>query len=125
MLVEGLFSYDLLPLTEVWFQKEGFKTCILANKIEAQKKTGIFSSITVIVFFEDYPRKCIVKISGPFDICQKFERYLASIPPILTKGEKEVIIHERETVKMPCQYCGLLINIIESKCPNCGAITKK
>jgi hypothetical protein len=41
----------------------------------------------------------------------------------------EKIIHEKETireiVKIPCAYCGTLMEITASKCPNCGAPLKK
>jgi hypothetical protein len=49
----------------------------------------------------------------------------ASAP--VTQVEK--IIHEKETireiVKIPCAYCGTLIEITAAKCPNCGALLKK
>jgi hypothetical protein len=41
----------------------------------------------------------------------------------------EKIIHEKETireiVKIPCAYCGTLIEITAARCPNCGAPLKK
>ena len=35
--------------------------------------------------------------------------------------EKEII---REIVRLPCKYCGTLVNQIEIKCPNCGGNLK-
>jgi hypothetical protein len=41
----------------------------------------------------------------------------------------EKIIHEKETikeiVKIPCSYCGTLMEITETRCPSCGAPLKK
>ncbi len=41
----------------------------------------------------------------------------------------EKIIHEKETireiVKVPCGYCGTLVEITATKCPSCGAPLKK
>lgn len=49
----------------------------------------------------------------------------ASAP--VTQVEK--IIHEKETireiVKIPCAYCGTLVEITASRCQNCGAPLKK
>jgi len=36
-------------------------------------------------------------------------------------GPKEIIIREREIVRIPCQYCNQLVDIGAIKCPYCGA----
>ncbi len=39
---------------------------------------------------------------------------------IETKQETKII--EREVVKIPCKYCGTLVDPVRNeKCPNCGA----
>ncbi len=125
LLLNGHNIYDLIPLIENWFQGEGFKTSVLANKVEANKRLGIFSSLNVIVFLEDYPNYCVVKSSGSSEFCQKLNQYLLSLQPIGTKNsENKIVIKEREIVKIPCRYCGALIPVTENRCHNCGAIFK-
>jgi rubrerythrin len=36
--------------------------------------------------------------------------------------EKEII---REVVKVPCEYCGTLVEVTNPKCPSCGAPLKR
>jgi rubrerythrin len=36
--------------------------------------------------------------------------------------QKETTIIQREVVKIPCKYCGTLVDPVQDqKCPNCGA----
>lgn len=48
------------------------------------------------------------------------------VPGLNAQGAPQVIIKEtiREIVKMPCKYCGTLIEITSTKCTNCGAPLK-
>jgi len=117
--------YDLIPLTEIWLNKEGFAVSILANKIEGVKKTGFLSSERVIVFFEDYPEYCLIRLQGSTDICQRLDQYLRSLPPKEKMGKGEIIIKERETISIPCPYCRTLVSITQDRCPNCGAYIKR
>lgn len=118
--------YDLIPSIEAWLEKEGFAVSILANRIDAVKKTGIFSSEKVTIFLEDYIGLCSVRLEGQTDVCARLTAYLNSLPPPPKdfSQEKETIVKEREIVKMPCPYCRTLVSITENKCPNCGAYLK-
>ena len=42
-------------------------------------------------------------------------------PPKEAPAHKEIIIREREIVRIPCQYCGNLVDVGFLKCPFCGA----
>lgn len=42
-------------------------------------------------------------------------------PPAMEEKPHEVIIREREIVRVPCQYCGNLVDVVAIKCPDCGA----
>lgn len=50
-------------------------------------------------------------------------------PAAAPVNQVEKIIHEKETireiVKIPCAYCGTLVEITAAKCQNCGAPLKK
>ncbi len=36
--------------------------------------------------------------------------------------QKETVVIQREVVKVPCKYCGMLVDLLrDSKCPSCGA----
>jgi len=103
--------YDLMPLIETWLEKEGFTVSVLANRIEGTKKTGVFSSKQVTVFLEDYIGLCSVRVQGDTNTCQRLAQYLQSLP---TKGSQT----------LACEYCGTLVDVKDSKCPNCGAPIK-
>jgi hypothetical protein len=127
LLLYGHSSYEIIPLIEIWFQSEGFETCILANKVEAKKKIGILSSLNVSVFLEDSPNVCLTRINGDPEITSKFVQYLNSLPlppPRLNNEANGTVIREKEIVKIPCRYCGALIIITENRCFNCGAVLK-
>ncbi len=41
------------------------------------------------------------------------------------KDPNKTVIIEREVVKVPCRYCGMLIDLVrDAKCPSCGANLK-
>jgi hypothetical protein len=125
--VKGYDMYDLIPLTEAWLEKEGFEVSILANKVSGTKRTGLFSLERITIFFEDNPYGCLVRMEGSSDICKRAEDYLLKLPQrkiTTTKGET-VIVKERETISIPCSYCGTLIPLPEKKCPNCGAPVRR
>jgi hypothetical protein len=127
LLLKGRNSYELLPSLEIWFQSEGFETCILANRLDAKKKTGILSSLNVSIFLEDYSNECLARINGSIEICQKLIQHLTLLQPLPYKREvvpSGLIIKEREIIKIPCRYCGALILLTDSRCQNCGAILK-
>ena len=42
-------------------------------------------------------------------------------PPSMEEKTREVIIREREIVRVPCQYCGNLVDVTTIRCPYCGA----
>ncbi len=115
--------YELIPLVETWLEKEGFTVSVLANRVDGTKKTGFLSSENVTLFLEDSPDFCSVKIQGSLDVCQRLGNYLLQLPPkeIQHRGEKEIIIKEREIVSVPCQYCHTLVPLTDKRCPNCGA----
>ena len=84
----------------MWFQLEGFETCILANKVEAKKKLGILSSLNVSVFLEDSPNFCLARINGYPEITQKLEQYLKSLPPPpprLNNAANGAVIRKRDS----------------------------
>jgi hypothetical protein len=112
---------ELLPLVEMWFEKEGFTVSILANRVDGTKKTGFLSSVNVTVFLEDYIGLCSIRIEGQTDACTRLAEYLKSLPTKRGITEKETIVKEREIVKIPCSYCGTLVSMTENRCPNCGA----
>lgn len=115
--------YNLIPLVETWLEKEGFSVSVLANRVDGVKKTGIFSSEHIRLFFKDYPNGCSVEIQGSEGICQRAKEHLVQLPPKEAKPqkEKEVIIKEREIVSVPCPYCSALIPLTDKKCSNCGS----
>ena len=118
--------YDLLPLIETWLEQQGFAVSVLANRVDAIKKTGFFSSEKMTVFLEDYVGLCSVRTQGNANVCQLFDEYLKSLPPKAEKQEKETllketIVKEREIVTIVCSYCKTLVRITERKCPSCGA----
>jgi rubrerythrin len=53
------------------------------------------------------------------------EEFEAKKHQMLFGGTGGPVIHEREIVreivKVPCAYCGVLMEITNVKCPNCGA----
>lgn len=118
--------YDLIPLIETWFEQQGFTVSVLANRIDALKKTGYFSSEKVTVFLEDYIGLCSVRTQGQTYVCTRLDEYLRSLPPKAEKETimKETIVKEREIVKIFCPYCKTLVSITERKCPSCGASVK-
>jgi len=116
--------FDLLPLVEMWLEKEGFTVSVLANRVDGIKKTGFLSSDKVTVFLEDYIGLCSIRIEGQADACTRLAEYLKSLPPKREMSEKETIVKEREIIKIPCPYCRTLVSMTENKCPNCGAYTK-
>lgn len=130
LLVKNYSSYDLIPLIETWLDNEGFNVSVLANRVDGVKKTGIFSSESIRLYFRDFPSGCSVEIEGSIGVCQSARDYLSQLSPKLIKPEKgeKVVIKEKEVVKevvmIPCQYCGTLMPQIASSCPNCGARRK-
>jgi len=47
--------------------------------------------------------------------------FIAWKPPKEAAPPKEIIIREREIVRIPCQYCQQLVDVTAVKCPFCGA----
>lgn len=48
-------------------------------------------------------------------------------PPVPVPSQQPQVIYKeviKEVVKVPCKYCGSLIDITGQKCPNCGAPIK-
>lgn len=121
LLLRNYSMYDLIPLIEVWLEREGFLVSVLANRIDGTKKTGFFSSEKITVFLEDYPGQCSIRLQGTIDVRQNLQKYLHSLPPKEKPKDKEIIIRERETVSVPCPYCKTLVSVTEKRCPNCGA----
>jgi hypothetical protein len=68
-----------------------------------------------------------LQATGPLVSQPVIQAQAAQASAPVTQVEK--IIHEKETireiVKIPCAYCGTLIEITAAKCPNCGAPLKK
>lgn len=128
LLMKNYSSYDLIPLIETWLENEGFNVSVLANRVDGVKKTGIFSSERIRLYFKDFPSGCSVEIEGSTRVCQSARDYLLQLSPKPTKPEKEVVIKEKEVVKevvmIPCQYCGTLMPQTASFCPNCRARRK-
>ena len=121
LLLKNYSMHDLIPLIETWLEREGFLVSILANRIDGTKSTGFFSSEKITIFLEDYPEQCSIKLQGSVDVCYNLGQYLQSLPSKEKSKDREIIIKERETVSVPCPFCGTLVSVTTKKCQNCGA----
>jgi hypothetical protein len=76
---------------------------------------------------KDISSSATVQNAGPAVSQPIIQAQAAQTSAPVTQVEK--IIHEKETireiVKIPCAYCGTLIEITAARCPNCGAPLKK
>lgn len=120
LLVKEYNMYELIPLVQTWLEKEGFAVSVLANRVDGVKKTGIFSSERIRLLFKDYPNGCSVELEGSERISQCAKDYFLQLPPKMAKSQKEVIIKEREIVKIRCPYCRALYDESNDKCPHCS-----
>jgi hypothetical protein len=117
--IENYSMYDLIPITENFLISQGLLVTVLANKVEATRKTGFFSSDRVVVFFNNYPDGCSITMNGTPSICTDLVNYFKTLPK-KEKFDPNVTIKEREIVVMPCPYCRTLVRVTEKRCPHCG-----
>ncbi len=66
-----------------------------------------------------YSLKAVVAVKGRPDLTAEFK---PSVMPATVVTQVTQVI-QREVVKVPCKYCGALIEVTSgtNKCPNCGA----
>ena len=125
IIVKNYNMHNLMPLVEIWLSDKGFSVSIVANKIEGFKKTGFFSSMEVVLFFEDYPEGCVIRPVGfPSELYEQLNEYVKSLPPKELKEDtiiKEREVIQKEVVLIKCSYCGSMMQQTDLFCRHCGA----
>ncbi|MDI6708274.1 MAG: hypothetical protein QME47_04215 [Candidatus Thermoplasmatota archaeon] len=102
----------------------GVKYCGFCKRFVTPKKDinwVLFIILLIIGVIPALVYYCIKKMSCPIRNSTNW------VPPPLE--EKEVTVKEKEIItreitKIPCKYCGKLVEITQSICPGCGANLK-
>jgi len=103
VFIERLTLYELLPVIETWLLGSGYSVDTLANRIDAQKESSY-----VTVFLETFPTGCTLKV--------------ASNEPFFFENLKEHLSRKHLlSYRLPCPYCGRVIERSSQQCPFCGA----